>query len=203
MRKKTIILFFITALFMMSLIYIAEAKETGISGSLSKAFGFISDILNAKVRLPNTGYLPSYHRNQTISLGVFAGVFIIIYSIIFTVTRRIPMFKEEGAKNAAIGFSIAFTLISILASPIVELVANMVAVTGELGAVALFVIALVVIAGLFALTPKAWRWTRGEEREVEEEKEIEKEEREEGKEKKKKDKEEEEEKEEDKIRRVR
>jgi len=165
MKKKAVLILFLIGVFIISLLPAVEAARD--EDAFGNAFGFISDILNTPVKLPHVGPVLSKLRatGKTAPLGVVGGAFVMIYSLMFVVVGRIPLFQGEGTRNARIAFAVGFTIVTILVSPIIETIADMVGTLGSFGAVALFVIGIVAIAGLFALTGKAFKWGRGEARE--------------------------------------
>ena len=163
MKKKVIILFLI-GVFIISLLPIIEAAEDrNIGGTFSNAFDFVNDILNAQVKLFHIGP-ERWHRKETVPLGILAAGFLMIYAVMWAVTGRIPLFNAEGVRNARIAFSVGFAIITILASPVIEMISGFVGTLGPFAALAFFVVGMVTIAGVFTLA--RWRvagaWGKGE-----------------------------------------
>jgi len=161
MKKRIIsvgfLFLFILSMFSI-LVFAQEADEK--PGPMEGAMELITDILGTRFRIPHGNWVRS--KNQTVPLWAFVGVFVLLFSVIYVVVMRIPPFKDSDHPNSAKAFAVAFALIAIFSSGIVEAITSMIGGISGIATIVFFIVAILFLIGLglaggrLGLSSKHW-----------------------------------------------
>ena len=114
------------------------------AASTSETANQLTELLDSPIKIPHPSYLNTSTGSETVPFWLILTVFTMLFSLIYVLTIRLPMFNKDGKllKGPVVAFAAAMTLTAIFASPICETIARWTVTFSKLAMLALFVIAI-------------------------------------------------------------
>jgi hypothetical protein len=139
MNKRNV---FIIILLVISLAIIPSVLAAGQFDSLLNT---ITSILEYKIKLPHPPYISAV-KQQAIPFWYIAMAFMLLFSIIYPVAGKIPIFKENTGPRKA--FSIAFAIIALFGTVVAEWIYTLIGTFTALSVIAALVVGIYFIWSL-------------------------------------------------------